>query len=465
MTSRVSREQLVARMRPSERRIALRAAKALDRGDDDAAIEPFERLRDKPLATAAARHFALYGLAIIAHHACAHEWAVQAMEEVVAREPGLDIAWYNLGTFRQHLADYAGAEAAFRRAADLAPAFAQVRTNPGNALLGQGRHAEAIAVFEEALRHKTGDKEALYNRAHALVATGRWLEGWACYEARWALPGFFEHNRYHHPSEAYELHELHGKRVIVMEEQGYGDLLMTLRFDGDLKAMGATEVTWAVRPEMVRLVRSAGLQAVDIEQAGSTVHADFNIACMSLMRVTRCIPARVPKATGYLHATPHPFDLPGLKVGICWEGSKLHRDDRNRSLPKNAMATLQNFHLGGVSWIAMCRDGWRPEMADAGLTNGLDGVTDWQDTADRIAGLDLLITVDTAVAHLAGALNVPVWILLAAVPDMRWGLQSNTTPWYRSARLYRQVVGREWGPVIELVGADLQRMTEQRKVA
>ncbi|MFN2316952.1 MAG: tetratricopeptide repeat protein [Gemmatimonadales bacterium] len=455
--TRLSPERIVARMRPQERKRHLKATNAFQRGDLITAARHWERLVSHPTAGLLAR----YGLAMVAHHARQHRWAIATLEQVVTDEPGFDLAWYNLGTIRQHVADYAGAEVALRETARLNPDFAAARTNLGNALLGQGRHAEALAVFDEALRHPTPDIEARWNRSHALIATGRWLEGWAEYEARWGLPGFVVQNRYHHPSEVYTGQDLHGKRVIVLEEQGYGDLIMTLRFDRDLRAMGAAEVTWAVRPELVRLVRSAGLRAVDINQHGNEAPADYNMSCMSLMRWTRVTPARMPRASGYLHATARRPPGTGLRVGICWEGSPIHRDNGNRSLPKSALGTLQKFDLGGVSWISLCRDGWRPELADAGLVDGLTGVTDWQDTAHRIAGLDLVITVDTAIAHLAGACNVPVWILLAAVPDMRWGLQSSTTPWYRSARLFRQTIGGDWTPVIEQVGAQLGALLTQ----
>lgn len=464
MTQLLTKEAIVRSLTPKDATRHLKASNAFGDGRLRDAAKHWERVLADTKAPKRSRLLARYGLAMVAHHAREHRWAIATLEQVVADEPGFDLAWYNLGTIRQHVTDYAGAEAALREAARLNPGFAAVRTNLGNALLGQGRHAEALAVFEEALRRPTPEPEARWNRAHALVATGRWLEGWAEYEARWALPGFVVQNRYAHPSALYEGQPLDGKRLIIMEEQGYGDLLMTLRFDADLRAMGATP-TWAVRPELVRLVRSAGLTAVDITAPGDTAPADYNLSCMSLMRWMRTTPARVPKPTGYLHATPHRFALPGMKVGICWEGSTIHRDNGNRSLPQKALAPLMDFDLGGVSWIAMCKDGWRPELADAGLTNGLDGATDWQDTANRIAGLDLLITVDTAVAHLAGALNVPVWILLAAVPDMRWGLTDCTTPWYRSARLFRQPTGGDWGTVVANVGTSLQRQANTRRAA
>lgn len=453
---RLDPETIVRRMNSRTGRRCMKAAAAFQRGDLIAAAGHWKWVCHQRKAPSMATLFARYGLAMVAHHARQHHTAIDALEGVVADAPGFDLAWYNLGTIRQHVGDYAGAEAALRMASAINPTFGRVRTNLGNALLGQGKYTEAMAVFDAALTHHTGDPEALWNRSHALVATGRWLEGWACYEARWSLPGFLLNNSYHHPSPIWQGEPLGGKHLIIIEEQGYGDLIMTLRYDRDLKAQGAA-VTWAVRPELLRLCRSAGIRAVDINTNGSTVPADYHAPCMSLMRWTRTVPSRMPQPSGYLHATPHRHRLPGINVGICWQGSDIYRNNTNRSLPGPLI-----FDGEEVSLISVCRDGWTP---DIGMIDGLDGVTDWQDTADRLAGLDLVITVDTAIAHLAGALNVPVWILLAAVPDMRWGLQSTTTPWYRSARLYRQATGGDWGPVLDAVTADLGVLTQRKAAA
>lgn len=144
-----------------------------------------------------------------------------------------------------------------------------------------------------------------------------------------------------------------------------------------------------------------------------------------------------------------------MKVGICWEGSKTHRNDGMRSLPRAAVAPLATVE--GVEWFALAKDGWTPEMGEAGLPNALALCEDWLDTARVVEALDLVITVDTAIAHIAGGLGVPCWILLAAVPDMRWMLNRSDSPWYSSVTLYRQTIAGEWGPVVEKVARDLQQ--------
>lgn len=145
-----------------------------------------------------------------------------------------------------------------------------------------------------------------------------------------------------------------------------------------------------------------------------------------------------------------------MKVGLCWEGSPTHRNNFMRSLPRAAVAPLATVE--GVEWFALAKDSWTPEMGEAGLPNAVALCEDWLDTARVVEALDLVITVDTAIAHIAGGLGVPCWIMLAAVPDMRWMLNRSDSPWYSSVKLYRQTIAGEWGPVVERVAHDLQQL-------
>lgn len=151
-----------------------------------------------------------------------------------------------------------------------------------------------------------------------------------------------------------------------------------------------------------------------------------------------------------------------MKVGICLTGSKTHRNDAMRSIPQTMARPLATVH--GVEWCLLEQGHWTEAMGLAGLSDGLVDCTDWLDSARAIQGLDLVITVDTAVAHIAGGLGVPCWVLITAVPDMRWMLDRTDSPWYRSVRLYRQTIAGEWGPVLTRVAADLQQEVFARSV-
>lgn len=152
-----------------------------------------------------------------------------------------------------------------------------------------------------------------------------------------------------------------------------------------------------------------------------------------------------------------------MKVGFCWAGSPTHRNNAVRSLPREAIRGLA--HVEGIEWVSLAKDAWTPEMGAAGLPDGLAGCSDWLDSAVRVLELDLVVTVDTAIAHLAGGLigGPPCLVLLAAVPDMRWMLNRTDTPWYRRVRLYRQHIAGDWNPVIAELALDLQALVNAQQ--
>ena len=151
-----------------------------------------------------------------------------------------------------------------------------------------------------------------------------------------------------------------------------------------------------------------------------------------------------------------------MNVGLCWQGSRTHRNDGVRSIPYDQLAPLEA--VTGVTWHCLAKEEWRPEMAVHGWVNALAGCVDWYDTANAVKRLDLVISVDTALVHLTGGLldGPPVWMLVAAMPDMRWGLRSKTTPWYDRVLLYRQERVGDWRPVLAEVATDLQWLVNQR---
>lgn len=153
-----------------------------------------------------------------------------------------------------------------------------------------------------------------------------------------------------------------------------------------------------------------------------------------------------------------------MRVGLCLTGSKAHRNDGIRSIPKGMAHPLAA--VPGIEWVWMSADGWTDDLAALGITPGVTPDFDWQDTADLAVTLDLVITVDTALAHLCGGLGVPTWLLLSAVPDMRWMIgtpdhpdRDTGTPWYDSMTLYRQPVAGDWATVLDRVAADLRAIT------
>jgi tetratricopeptide (TPR) repeat protein len=270
-------------------------------GDHSGALRKMKRLLDRnPTCWPA-----VFEVATMGHVLCEHEFAAHHLRRLVKAVPGFLEGWYNLGTIVQCLGRYEEAETCLRQAIALDPDFTAAHTNLGNALLGLGRHDEAMTQFQESLKHSPQDAEANWNLAHVLVLTGQWEEGWAKYEYRWKIPGFVEMNAIAVDESRKDLPlpwrgaDLRGKSLVVAEEQGYGDTLMCLRYAPILRDMGA-EVTWAVRPEMMRLVEAtvAPSKVCNIREAVPA--SDYIVAAMTLHHRLGITPETVPGAEGYL---------------------------------------------------------------------------------------------------------------------------------------------------------------------
>ena len=311
-----------------------------------------------------------------------------------------------LGFASQLLGDFETAEAWFRKALALDPDFALARASLGAALLGQGRLAEGF-------------------REH---------DAWR----RVADPGLRAAPDVGLPLWSGE--PLAGKGVLVWGEEGFGDQIMHARFAALVREAGA-EVIWVCHPAMARLVREGlGMAAVAGKGALAIEGADY-VAPSSRLPLVFMQTLSAPPPAPYLRL-PTPNRVEGLSLGVMTRGNPDHDNDRNRSLPREAAAELTG--LPGAVSLA-------PEET---------GARDFWDTAGIIAGLDLVITVDTAVAHLAGALGKPVWVLLPAIGcDWRWLRNRSDSPWYGSMRLFRQRTPGDWTDVVAEVRAALSQMS------
>ena len=362
-----------------------------------------------------------------------------------------------LNRFEEALHDYAEAIAAD-------PSFAEAYNNRGLTLLELGRVLEAQGDFACAIAIRPDYAEALHNRATVALLTGDYLTGWRDYEHRWRIPGFGRRGP-PVPAPQWRGEDLVGKHILVHEEQGLGDVLQFARFLPVLASRGA-RVTFAVRASLHRQLRSLAmpLELVDDAPAGGSF--DFQSALMSLPGALGLTLRTLSAETPYLSADPalvakwrDRIGGSGLKIGICWQGTL--STDRGRSAP------LRQFHciaavpgvrlislqkINGLDQLAHLPEGMRVETLGDDFENGPDV---FADTAAAMAQLDLVITTDTSIAHLAGALGRPVWVALKHSATWRWLLDRSDSPWYPTARLYRQIVRTQWDTVVERMAADL----------
>lgn len=296
------------------------------------------------------------------------------------------------------------------------------RYNRGVALKMAGRYEEAELELREALEVDPTSALAEFNLAQVVLGQGRFAEGWRYYEARRRLPNSGTPTpRVPYPEWRGET--VSGKHVLVVKEQGLGDQIMAYRYVKLLMEHGA-HVTFVCDPSLARLFSINAINALPAQKPLVLPPADFWISALSLPRWL----GPEPSGTPYLSASP----VGSGGVGVMTSGSRSHSNDRNRSLPPADAARLRSIGTD--------------------LSPEATVTSDFLDTARLVAGLDRVITVDTSVAHLAGALGVPVSILLPAIDtDWRWQQRKPDTPWYDSARLFRQVLPGEWRSILDEV--------------
>jgi tetratricopeptide (TPR) repeat protein len=324
--------------------------------------------------------------------------------------------------------------------------------------LAQGRDAEAVAAAHAGLEVYPEDADIHWVLSHALLAQGRFAEGWREQEWRIRSASFtgWRADAHHAP---WAGESLEGKTLLLYGEQGFGDSLQFARF-APLLARTAREVLLAV-PQQLQSLMEGLAPNCRIVPAGSPVpDFDFHCALMSVPHVLGLDGDTFPASVPYLRAEPQRTrawaeilgDAPGLKVGIAWAGRPTHPNDLNRSM---SLETLRRVAVPGCRFFTIqpelpARD--RAALAGwSALTDTGSRLADFSDTAALMEALDLVISVDTSVAHLAGALGRPVWVLLAHPPEWRWMKEGPHSSWYPTARLFRQQASRSWEPVLEEV--------------
>ena len=368
-------------------------------------------------------------------------------------------ATLNLGAARQLLNDVEAAEVLFRRALALDVDRGRGNSNLALALMEQGRPAEAEAILRSALAEHPDRAEARANLALALLTLGRLEEAWPEYEHRWAVEaiGSPELSRPQWTGQA-----LRGDTVLLWAEQGFGDTLQFCRYAPMVAAAGG-RVVLAV-PQALRLAMATldGVAEVLTEE-DDLPPFDYHCPLLSLPLAFGTRMETIPRGVPYLRGEVAPWasfldGLPGLRVGLAWAGKSRAGQphavaiDKRRSMRLDDMVPL--LDVPGCSFVSLQLGPPSAQLRavpDGVVLDVSERLGDWSDTAGLIAGLDLVITVDTAVAHLAGALGAKVWMLNRFDSCWRWFLGRDDTPWYPTMRLFRQTRRGDWAGVIARV--------------
>ncbi len=383
--------------------------------------------------------------------------AVACYQQALALKPDYAEAHNNLGNVLKEQGKFEEALASYQQALGLKPDYAEVHYNQGVVLKEQGRLTEALASLEHALRLKPDYAEAHSSRALAWLLAGDFARGWPEYEWRWQCPPF-SLPRFGQP--LWDGSPLGGQTILLYAEQGFGDTLQFIRYAPLVKERGGC-VLLACPAALIPLLRSSrGIDRL-LPQEGPLPPLDVYAPLLSLPRIFSTTLATVPAQVPYLFADAQLSQhwreqlsaLPGSKIGIAWQGSPHYRGDRQRSIPLVQFAPLAR--LPGVRLVSLQKGPGTEQLRDVAnrfpvtdLGSQLDATSGaFLDTAAVMEHLNLVITADTVIAHLAGALGVPVWVALPFAPDWRWLLDREESPWYPTVRLFRQQTWGNWPEV------------------
>jgi tetratricopeptide (TPR) repeat protein len=393
-----------------------------------------------------------------------HQEAVADFEAALGISPANPAAHYNYGISLFSLGRYAEAVAAYDRALSIAPNHVKAWNNRGLALQALNRFDAALTSYSKALELQMDYADAHFNQALALLTVGDFRRGFEEYEWRWRRTGMPAHGR-RRPLWLGE-YPLRGRTILLHAEQGLGDTIQFARYVRLLARTGA-KIVLEVQPQLKALLgQTDGVCAV-VARGEPLPSFDVHCPLGSLPLALKTEPATIPTEVPYLRADdahiakwcPRLEALGRPRVAVAWSGNAQHMNDRNRSIPLSHLAPL--WSIDSVRFVAVQRD---LRSGDAELLAREPRVTqigtqldDFADTAAVLALVDLVITVDTSVAHLAGAMGRPVWILVPFSPDWRWTLSGDSSRWYATARLFRQSSLGDWDSVMERLRSELHR--------
>lgn len=392
--------------------------------------------------------------------------AVAAYEEAVRLRPGYPQAYNNLGVIRLEQGELDAAIAALELVLRLKADYAEAEYNLGTAYQEQGRFTEALARYERAQMLKPDYANAHWNEALLRLTLGEFHRGWEKYEWRWRRSAYSP-RPFTQPE--WDGGDLTGSTILLHAEQGFGDTIQFIRYANLVKGKGASAIIAECQPGLAGLLASvAGIDRIVTRGEGVLPPFDCHAPLLGLPRRLGTRLETIPAGIPYLHAESDLVKTwrarlgaaPGLNIGLAWRGNPNNSQDRRRSIAADSIARLCG--IPGISWVSLQADA-RPDELETLSRHGAirdfgPWLKDWSETAALVSCLDLVLSVDTAVAHLAGALGKPSWVLLSFVAHWCWLAERSDSPWYPSARLFRQTNRGDWDGVLSRVAEELGRL-------
>lgn len=409
---------------------------------------------------------------VVRHEARQLDEAVADYRRALDLDPGMAEAWNNLGNALHDLDGMEEAEAAYRKALALRPDYPETIVNRGLAFMDRRRFEEAMADFDRAIELRAGYSEAYKRRGVARLLQGDYAAGWADYEA--SQQHWRERNPHLvQPIPYWAGEPLAGKRLLLSEPNGFGDTIMFFRYLLPMLEQGA-DISFQGPRSLFRLLASCSERIRFIETVDDPARYDYQASLWSLPHAFGTRLDDIPTGIPYLRAEPErvqrwasALDPASFNIGICWQGNPARKIDAARSIPLThfqaladvpgvRLVSLQKHH--GLDQLGRVPVGAQVQLLGDEFDAGADA---FLDTAAIMQGLDLVVSCDSVVNHLAGALGRPAWIGLRYVPEFRWMLDRADSPWYPSLRLFRQPAIGDWASVFTAMAGELRKIAGQ----
>ncbi len=403
---------------------------------------------------------AYYNLGHTLHKSDRFDEAIEAYKRAISIKPHYAKAYYNLGNSLKVLNRVSEAVTCYKQSIAIKPDYVMAHNNLGTVLQEQGKINEAAECYSRAIGLKPDYAEAHLNKAITSLLNGDLENGWREYEWRLQTTNYTL-RKFNRPM--WDGGLLNGKTILIHTEQGFGDTVQFIRYLPMLQALGGRVIFECLKSLTSLLKNCAGIDRITEKKSSGKLPDNFDVHAplLSLPGLIGTTLESIPSDGPYIDAGPDLIDKWRIrldddnkyKIGIVWAGNPNHMNDHSRSCPLSHFASLSE--ISGLSFYSLQKG-----EASADINNPSNGIeitnididlNDFTDTAAVIANLDLVISVDTVVAHLAGAIGKPVWTLLPFAPDWRWLLNRSDSPWYPSMRLFRQTRPDDWAGVFEQV--------------
>ena len=393
-----------------------------------------------------------------------YDEAIAAYDKALALKPDLEGAWLGRGSVFYDLKHYDEAFAAYDKALAIKPDLEGAWLGRGNVLFSLNRDEEALTCFDKAIALKKDLPDGYWNKSLLNLSLGEYEEGWKLYEWRWKVRTFTSPVRNFSQRLWLGNDNIADKTILVYSEQGFGDTIQFYRYLLKLKEIGC-KIVFETQVPLVSLIKAQKNICQVISKGEALPNFDVHCPLLSLPLAFKTTLETIPAPIPYLFSSPEKLELwrtkLGIKhkprIGLAWSGNPKFANDIRRSIPLELLLPIMS---GEAEWYSIQKDVRENDYGslNSSLTiiNHAPSLNDFSDTSALIAEMDIVISVDTAVAHLAGALGKPVWILLPFHPDFRWLRDREDSPWYPTARLFRQTQDGEWRSVMDRVFQELK---------